>query len=228
MWAKEFCMSLIKNLNLHFKSDSFDLKIDELEIADQGVTAFWGHSGSGKTTLFKTLIGLYEPEKWSWTFKGEALHELPISERRLGVVFQNYELFPHLTAEENIKIVIHARHSPEQVERILQQCESFKERLHLQSCWSTRADKISGGEKQRVALLRALLSRPRLLLLDEPFSALDPHLRKEARQLLKSVLEEFDTPVYLITHDQEDVVALAHTQIQLNKGRVVDIKKDLN
>jgi len=218
-------VSLIKNLDLHFESDQFNLKIDELEIPDSGVTAFWGHSGSGKTTLFKTLIGLYQPKDWSWIYKDIALHALPLSERRLGVVFQNYELFPHLTAAENIQLVMQARHKKEDLQKAKQQCESFKARLHLDSCWNTKAEKISGGEKQRVSLLRALLSQPRLLLLDEPFSALDPHLRQEARLLLKSVLQELDLPVYLITHDEADVNALAHMRIELEKGRVRSVNK---
>lgn len=213
-------MSLIKNLNLRFESDHFDLIIDELEIPDRGVTAFWGASGSGKTTLFKTLIGLYQPKDWSWIYKDIALHALSLSERRLGVVFQNYELFPHLTAAENIQLVIQARANKENLSKVMQQCELFKMRLHLESCWNTKAEKISGGEKQRVSLLRALLSQPRLLLLDEPFSALDPHLRKEARLLVKSVLEECNLPVYLITHDEADVEALAQTRIELEKGRI--------
>lgn len=215
-------MSLIKNLNLHFESDLFDLKIDELEIPDQGVTAFWGPSGSGKTTLFKTLIGLYQPKDWSWIYKDISLHTMSLSDRRLGVVFQNYELFPHLTAEENIHLVIQARYCKEDWPKAFQQCEFFKTRLQLESCWKTKTEKISGGEKQRVSLLRALLSQPRLLLLDEPFSALDPHLRKEARTLLKSVLEEVNLPVYLITHDEADVEALAHMRIELERGRIRD------
>ena len=216
-------MSLIKNLNLNFKADGFRLQIDQLEIPDQGVTAFWGPSGSGKTTLFKTLIGLYEPENWSWIYKNVSLHKLPLSERQLGVVFPNYELFPHLTAEENIKLVIHARYPASEVEAALVKCENFKMILKLQSCWQTKAEKISGGEKQRVALLRAILSKPRILLLDEPFSALDPELRGEARNLLKAVLGEVDLPVYLITHDREDVDALAQNRIQLKQGRIEDV-----
>jgi len=215
-------VSLIKNLHLHFESDHFDLKIEHLEIPDQGVTAFWGHSGSGKTTLFKTLIGLYQPQEWSWTYKDIPLHTLSLSERRLGVVFQNYELFPHLTAEENIQLVIQSRYQKEELRQAIEQCESYKERLHLEACWKTKAEKISGGEKQRVSLLRALLSRPRLLLLDEPFSALDPHLRKEARDLVKTVLKEVNLPVYLITHDEADVEALANQRIELEKGRIRD------
>ncbi len=216
-------MALIKNLN--FNLDNFNLRIDDLEIADQGVTAIWGPSGSGKSTFFKILIGIYQPVAWSWTMKDESLHEMNLQDRRLGVVFQNYELFPHLSAEENIKIVISARHEKHQISKILSQCEAYKEKLQLHSCWHTLAEKLSGGEKQRVSLLRALLCRPRLLLLDEPFSALDPHLRQESRILVKSILQELEVPVYLITHDLDDVIKLAHTQIELKQGRVVGVNK---
>ncbi len=216
-------MSLIKNLNLNFKADGFRLQIEHLEIPDVGVTAFWGPSGSGKTTLFKTLIGLYEPENWSWTYKDISLHLLSLEKRQLGVVFQNYELFPHLTAEQNVKLVIHARYPKSEIADALLKCEKFRIQLKLQSCWETRAEKMSGGEKQRVALLRAVLSKPRILLLDEPFSALDPDVRGEARNLLGSVLADVAIPVYLITHDRSDVDALAQNRILLKHGRVEDV-----
>lgn len=211
-------MSHIKNLK--FKLDQFVLQIDDLELSDQGVTAIWGPSGAGKTTLFKTLIGLHQPENWSWTYQNTNLHELSLKDRRLGVVFQNYELFPHLSAEENIKIVIRSRSHEDQLASAFQKCEAYKKRLQLDSCWMTKAENLSGGEKQRVSLMRALLSQPRILLLDEPFSALDPELRNEARQLVKSVLDEISIPVYLITHDLDDVEFLAHSRIELKQGRV--------
>lgn len=213
-------MSFIKNL--HLKFENFTLEIPELVIPEKGVTAFWGPSGSGKTTLFRTLIGINQPENWSWVFNGENLHEMKLTERRLGVVFQSYELFPHLTAEENILLVAKARHSNEDISELI---ETYKGKLNLNRCWTTLAQKLSGGEKQRVSIMRALVSCPRILLLDEPFSALDPHLRKEARALIKSILLQLDIPVYLITHDQDDVEALAHAVVELKQGRVVGIKK---
>ncbi len=215
-------MSVIKNLK--FSLDQFNLQIDQLEIPDQGVTAFWGESGSGKTTLFKILIGLYQPVDWSWNFKNESLEKRSLSERQLGVVFQNYELFPHMTAEENILIVLHARNSTENLKSKIAECEQYKIRLQLEKCWNTQASKLSGGEKQRVALLRAIISQPKLLLLDEPFSALDPHLRQEAREIVKQILLEQAVPVYMITHDLEDVRFLAQTQVVLNQGRVLSVK----
>lgn len=202
--------------------DDFELIIHELSIPEKGVTAILGSSGSGKTTFLKTLIGLYQPQGWSWTFKGELLSSLDIGSRRLGVVFQGYDLFPHLTAEENVNLVLKARNT-EKAARVAAQIkvEKYFLQLNLESCRQTLAQNLSGGEKQRVALLRALVSNPRILLLDEPFSALDTNLRSEARLLVKEVLSQLDIPVYLVTHDKEDVSSLAENVIHLKNGKLV-------
>lgn len=202
--------------------DDFELNIKELLIPEKGVTAILGSSGSGKTTFLKTLIGLYQPHDWSWTFKGELLSGLDIGSRRLGVVFQSYDLFPHLTAEENINLVLKARNSEKAARALAQsKVEKYFSQLNLESCRHTRAQNLSGGEKQRVALLRALVSNPRLLLLDEPFSALDTDLRSEARLLVKEVLSQLDIPVYLVTHDKDDVETLAENVIHLKNGKLI-------
>lgn len=213
-------MSHIKNLFLKF--DNFELDIPELIIPETGVTAISGRSGAGKTTFMQTLIGQHRPDYWQWTFKDERLDLLEISERRLGVVFQSYDLFPHLTAEENILLILNARHQKITNRSIAHnQLTKYKSQLDLKSCWNTKAEKLSGGEKQRVALLRALISNPRILLLDEPFSALDIDMRAEARQLLKDVVSQLETPVYLITHDPEEVRNLAQQVIQIDNGRII-------
>lgn len=202
--------------------DDFELNIEELVIPEKGVTAILGSSGSGKTTFLKTLIGLYEPQGWSWTFKGELLSRLDIGSRRLGVVFQSYDLFPHLTAEENINLVLKARNSEKAARTLAQnKVEKYISQLNLENCRHTRAQNLSGGEKQRVALLRALVSNPRILLLDEPFSALDTDLRSEARLLVNEVLSQLDIPVYLVTHDKEDVTSLAENVIHLKNGKLI-------
>ncbi len=203
--------------------DGFELNIDELLIPERGVTAILGSSGSGKTTFLKTLIGLYQPPAWSWTFKGELLSELDISSRRLGVVFQSFDLFPHLSAEENVSLVLKAR-NPEKISRAEAQnkMQKYFTQLNLEACRNTLAQNLSGGEKQRIALLRALVSNPRILLLDEPFSALDTDLRSEARLLVKELLSELDIPVYLITHDKEDVNSLAENVIRLHEGKLIN------
>lgn len=212
-------MSYIKNLII--KLDHFELNIPELSLSETGVTAILGSSGSGKTTFLNTLVGLLQPLNWTWTFKGETLSALSISERNLGVVFQSYDLFPHLTSEENIKLIVNSRHRHSERAQAFLLLEQYKVQLNLKSCWRTKADKLSGGEKQRVALLRALISQPRILLLDEPFSALDTGLRIEARQLVKKIIQQLDIPVYLITHDQEDVNFLADYVLHLKDGRII-------
>lgn len=212
-------MSHIKNLR--FKLDNFELDIPDLQLPETGVTAIQGSSGSGKTTFLKTLIGLHQPTDWSWMFKGEDLSRLPISQRKLGVVFQSYDLFPHLTAEENIFLVLKARHEEHNLDEMYKQLQKYKFQLNLESCWKTSAANLSGGEKQRIALLRALVSNPRMLLLDEPFSALDSDLRVEARRTVKELIQQINIPVYLITHDQEDVNALAQHVIKMKAGKII-------
>jgi ABC-type Fe3+/spermidine/putrescine transport system ATPase subunit len=213
-------MSHIKNLSIRF--ENFELDIPELNLAENGVTAIIGSSGSGKTTFVKTLIGFHRPKAWSWKFKGEDLANLSISDRRLGVVFQSCDLFPHLTAEENIFLVLNARHGLEQRADMREMLQKFKLKLNLESCWQTLASQLSGGEKQRVALLRALVSNPRILILDEPFSALDSDLKMEARDIVKELIQQINIPVYLITHDQEDVKALANYIVRMKSGKITD------
>jgi ABC-type sugar transport system ATPase subunit len=213
-------MSLVKNIN--FKLDSFELAITQLEIADQGVTAIQGASGSGKTTLLNVLIGLHKPAGWEWLFKGVDLARLEMSERRLGVVFQGYDLFPHLTAQQNIEIVLKARYAKKEDQQMqLSKLAEAAQQLKLQSCWNTKAENLSGGEKQRVALLRAVFSDPRMLILDEPFSALDPDLRNESRTILKNFIHKLEVPVLLVTHDEADAAALAQHSLRMKNGRIV-------
>lgn len=212
-------MSSIKNLYLKF--DNFELNIPELNIPEKGVTAIRGSSGSGKTTFLKALVGLYHPKGWIWKFKGENLSHLDIAERRLGVVFQGYDLFPHLTAEDNILLVLNARNSGKDRSEMNKQLQKYKFQLSLESCWKTQASLLSGGEMQRVALLRALVSSPRILLLDEPFSALDTDLRSEARLMVKELIKQLEIPVYLITHDKEDVEYLAQSVIYMKDGKII-------
>lgn len=213
-------MSLIKNISL--KLDSFELEIPQLEIADIGITAIQGESGSGKTTLLNVLIGLHNPVKWEWSFKGTDLAKLTMSERRLGVVFQGYDLFPHLTAQQNIEIVLKTRYPQKEEQQIqLARLADSVEQLKLHKCWTTKAESLSGGEKQRVALLRAVFSNPRILILDEPFSALDVDLRNESRQVLKNFIHKLEIPVLLVTHDAEDISVLAQHSLRMKNGRII-------
>lgn len=205
---------------LHYSLGTLNLEIPSLEIADEGVTAVVGPSGSGKTTFFRILLGLHQPTHWSWEFKGQQMAQLDITERRLGVVFQNYELFPHLTAEENILLIMRSRNNLNAESQ--KTLEHFKQKLKLEKCWTTKAKHLSGGEQQRIALLRAVLSAPQMILLDEPFSALDPELKQEAYDLVKGVLNEIKVPALMITHNRGEAQFFTHRVIEFNNGRVLN------
>ena len=211
-------MSFIKNL--HFSWSDFALDIPELEISDSGITTLQGPSGAGKTSFLNVLIGLDNPKGWQWLFKGEDLAKLKPSERRMGVVFQGYDLFPHLTAEENILLVLNSRYQGSAKAAALDKLKIFKAQLNLEKCWGSAASVLSGGEKQRVALLRAVFSNPRMLLLDEPFAALDTELRSESRLLVKNLIQQLEIPVLLVTHDILDVSALANKRLFMLSGRI--------
>lgn len=210
-------MFLIENLN--FEIDGFTLHVDKLDLSNHKVAAIMGPSGAGKTTLFQTLIGIYQPQRWSWLLNGCQMSDLKIDERNLGVVFQKHELFPHMTAAENIQIVMKARGAISDAD--IETMNLFKKKLKLDSCWNTRAENLSGGEAQRISLLRAIMSKPTMLLLDEPFSALDAELKDEARRLTAEVITQLDLRTLIITHDVEDAKALNAHVVHINNGHIV-------
>ncbi len=208
-------MSLVKNLNRNY--GDFKIEIPELEIPDEGITALWGPSGAGKTSTFRLLIGLDDCPDLQWNFKGMDLAKLPVPQRRLGVVFQNYELFPHMSARDNILFAAEARKISETESR--EEFADLVRELSLADCLFRRAHQLSGGEQQRVALARALIGQPRFLFLDEPFSALHLELKNEARNLVVKVINQRKIPSLLVTHDAEDlkickkVFKIAHGKI---------------
>lgn len=209
-------MSLVEGLfqNLH----GFKLEIPRWEIADQGITALWGPSGSGKTTAFRSLMGLDPCPTLKWIFQGEDLAQRPPPERRLGVVFQNLELFPHMTGEENILFAARARKL--ELGEAASRLKSLSEDLRLGNCLGRKASVLSGGEAQRVALARAVIAHPRFLFLDEPFSSLDSELKVEARTLVKDLIAKLNIPTLLITHDEEDLKAMGCRVTRIRDGRL--------
>lgn len=209
-------MSLIKNLNKSV--DGFHLSIPQLEIPDTGVTALLGRSGSGKTTVMNLLSGLEPCPELQWNFKDLDLAKLEPGERRIGMVFQNYQLFSHLTVKENILFAARARKLDSKTieSRLLELCKS----LELSSVLEKKTDVISGGEKQRTALARALIGKPRILFLDEPFSALDAEIREKARETTLKLINSENIPALLITHDSTDVDRMASTCFYLENGRL--------
>ena len=219
-------MSWVRNLFLDYRSfsgapeDAFTIDIPKWEILDEGVTSLWGPSGAGKTSVFRLLLGLENARKdFTWEFAGTDLAKLPTPEKRLGVVFQTLELFPHMTAEENIRFAADARRIPGAEAK--SHLAELVETLGLASCIGRKAALLSGGEKQRVALARALIGKPRVLFLDEPFSALDAGLRSEARDLVKRAIAREKLPTVLITHDREDLESFGGKVSEISAGRIV-------
>lgn len=211
-------MSLVENLFHDY--DGFRIDIPRWEIPDAGISVLWGPSGSGKTSVFRLLIGLEKPNRLQWIFGGEDLARLPTPQRRLGVVFQTLDLFPHLTAEENVLFAARSRGIDPRETRA--RLKHFSESLKMSGFLQRPAALLSGGEKQRVALARALVGKPRILLLDEPFSALDEELREDSRTLVRGLIEEQRIPALLITHDRRDVDVLGDHVHRIHDGRLVE------
>ncbi|KHD89731.1 MAG: thiamine ABC transporter ATP-binding protein [Bdellovibrio sp. ArHS] len=204
--------------NLHRDYGDFKLDIDRWEILDEGVTVLWGPSGSGKTSVFRILLGLEECPGLKWNFQGVDLAKLRTPEKRLGVVFQTLDLFPHLTAQENILFAARARKVDPKV--VTARMKELSEIMQMENFLQRKASVLSGGEKQRVAIARAIIGEPRLLLLDEPFSALDQELREESRKLLKRVIETEKIPTLLVTHDPRDMEVLANKVTKIRGGQI--------
>ncbi|MGH8253969.1 MAG: molybdenum ABC transporter ATP-binding protein [Steroidobacteraceae bacterium] len=201
-----------------------DFSVDAVfDAPTPGITALFGKSGAGKSTLMHMLAGLVEPDSGTITLDGEALFDSvrgidqPAETRRLACVFQDLRLFPHLDVRANLRYGLrraHASASPIAFDRIVALLD-LEPLLHRR-CWQ-----LSGGERQRVALGRALLAQPRLLLLDEPLSALDAPRRAEVLPYLERLRDELALPMILITHQFEDVVRLATHVVLVDNGRVL-------
>ena len=196
---------------------------------DRAVVLF-GPSGSGKTLTLQTVAGLLTPDAGVIRFGGQVLFDAaarvnrPARRRGIGYVFQDYALFPHCSVWDNVAFGLKSpwgRMGRAQIRRV----DALLERFGLRHLARQRPEALSGGQKQRTALARALAPAPRLLLLDEPFSALDPPLRARMRTELGRVLETFSTPMIMVTHDAEDIAALAETLVTCRNGAAVETRR---
>ena len=190
-------------------------------IEAQGITGLVGPSGSGKSTLFACLAGLARPDSGTVGFRGRTLFDadrgidVPTARRRIGLVFQEGVLFPHLSVRGNLTYGA----APATAGLF----DELVETLDLAALLQRRPGRLSGGERQRVSLGRALLAQPRLLLLDEPVSALDPAMRAQVLALIARVQARTGTPMLYISHAPEEIRQLAHRVITLDRGRVAAV-----
>ena len=196
-----------------------------LEARDGEFLALLGPSGSGKTTLLRVLAGLEQPDQGRVLFDDEDFLALPARERGIGLVFQQYALFRHMSVAKNIAFGLSVRPARTRPSRaaIKARVEELMALVQIAGLGDRYPAQLSGGQRQRVAVARALAVEPRLLLLDEPFGALDAKVRKELRGELRRIHDAAGVTTILVTHDQEEAMALADRVVLMNKGRVEQI-----
>jgi multiple sugar transport system ATP-binding protein len=215
----------MRGLQLHQLSRSVGerLLLDRLSlaIAPGECLALLGPSGCGKTTTLRLLAGLDEPSHGQVLLDGQDITGLPPGERQVGMVFQSYALYPHLTVVENLALGLRVRGVPaaEREQRVA----AITALLRLEALLARKPAQLSGGQRQRVALARALLRRPRLMLLDEPMSNLDAQLREELRPELRRLLSGGEPPVVYVTHDQQEALGMADRIAVLAEGKLQQI-----
>lgn len=177
-----------------------------------------GPSGCGKTTTLRLISGFEDPDEGTIEIAGESMVGKRPYERNVGLLFQHYALFPHMTVAENVAYGLKHRHWPKA--EIGDRVRDMLRLVQLQGFEGRRPGQMSGGQQQRVALARVLATRPRLVLLDEPLSALDAKLREELRLELKQILTAVGSTTIVVTHDQDEAMSLADRIVVMNRGRI--------
>ena len=194
--------------------------LDDVSVAIAGgsLTALLGPSGSGKSTLLRVIAGLEEPDEGKVLILGEHATGLPPQKRGVGFVFQHYAAFKHLTVRENVAFGLRVRKRPK--DEVRERVDELLELVQLHGLAERYPAQLSGGQRQRMALARALAVEPKVLLLDEPFGALDARVRKELRTWLRRLHEDVHVTTVLVTHDQEEAMDVADRIVLMNEGRI--------
>ncbi|ODT86773.1 sulfate/molybdate ABC transporter ATP-binding protein [Phenylobacterium sp. SCN 70-31] len=201
------------------------LKSVSLQAREREFLALLGPSGSGKTTLLRVLAGLETPDSGEVRFGGEDFLALPVRRRRVGMVFQHYALFRHMTVAQNIAFGLTVRKAAERPSKseIADRVNNLLQLVQLEGLDKRYPSQLSGGQRQRVALARALAIEPRMLLLDEPFGALDAQVRRELRRWLRELHDRAGVTTVFVTHDQEEALDLADRVAILKDGELVQL-----
>jgi sulfate transport system ATP-binding protein len=189
-----------------------------LEVPDGSLVALLGPSGSGKSTLLRIVAGLEQPDSGRVEIHGEDVTPAPPQKRGIGFVFQHYAAFKHMSVRDNVAFGLTIRREPKDAKRA--RVDELLEIVGLTGWADRHPAQLSGGQRQRMALARALAVRPRVLLLDEPFGALDANVRQELREWLRRLHDEVHVTTVLVTHDQEEAMAISDRIVVLDHGRV--------
>ena len=209
-----------ENLELELEKKRI-LKDISLEVRSGEILALLGESGCGKSSLLKAMLGLHPLSKGKIFFQGKEIQNLPSHKRGISVVFQDLRLFPHLNVGENVGFSLELQKVPKAERK--KRVEELLKLVQLEGYSERRIDSLSGGQMQRVAIARALAMNENILFLDEPFSALDPNLRREMGDFLLELQKKENLTVVLVTHDQEEALRLAHRIALMKDGEILQV-----
>jgi sulfate transport system ATP-binding protein len=214
----------VRNLSKRF-NDFRALKDISLHIETGELVALLGPSGCGKTTLLRIIAGLETPDSGSVWFSGEDTTSVDVRRRQVGFVFQHYALFKHMTVFENVAFGLRVKHRSERPAEaeIRRKVHELLELVQLDWLADRYPAQLSGGQRQRIALARALAVEPRVLLLDEPFGALDAKVRKELRRWLRRLHDDLHVASVFVTHDQEEALEVADRVVLMNAGQIEQV-----
>jgi sulfate transport system ATP-binding protein len=210
-------MISVSNVRKHY-GDFAALDDVSLEVEEGSLLAILGPSGSGKSTLLRIIAGLEEPAGGTVLLAGDEVTHVPPQKRGIGFVFQHYAAFKHMTVRDNVAFGLAVRRRPK--EEIAARVDELLEVVGLAGFKGRYPDQLSGGQRQRMALARALAVEPKVLLLDEPFGALDATVRKELRSWLRRLHDEVHVTTIFVTHDQEEAMDVADQIVVMNHGKI--------
>jgi sulfate transport system ATP-binding protein len=210
----------VQNISKRF-GDFRALDDVSVEIPSGSLTALLGPSGGGKSTLLRIIAGLETPDEGTIEISGIVSTDLPPQRRNVGFVFQHYAAFKHLSVARNVAFGLEIRKRPK--DEIKRRVQELLELVHLENFADRKPAQLSGGQRQRMALARALAVEPKVLLLDEPFGALDAQVRKELRTWLRRLHDEVHVTTVFVTHDQEEAMEVADEIVIVNDGRVEQV-----
>ena len=203
--------NIVKSFGGNVILDDISLNIEEGEIV-----SILGPSGSGKTTLLNLILGITDIDKGSLVYNGRDLTRVPMEQRGFNIVFQDYALFPNLNAYQNITYGLKNKpgiSSKEEVEELI-------DLLGLREHLTKKIEQLSGGQKQRVALARTMVMKPKILLLDEPLSALDGVIKESIKDRIKTIAREYHLTTIIVSHDPEEALTLSDRVLIINKGKI--------
>lgn len=215
----------LKNINKNYGSYQASVDIN-FSIEKGQLVALLGPSGSGKTTILRMIAGLETPDSGEILIDGKVVNHLPGSKRGIGFVFQNYALFRYMTVYDNIASGLKVMKMPKK--QIKERVEELLKLVNLEGLGKRYPSELSGGQRQRVAFARAIAPNPRLLLLDEPFAAIDAKVRQELRSWLREMITNLGITSIFVTHDQDEAIEVSDQIILTNKGHIEQIGKPEN